>query len=181
MDSFLRNYITPLSLVSFAAVAVTGLMMVFGIRNHQLGELHEWFGIAFAVIAVLHLIRNAAGFSAMIVKTHSLIVIGVLGVVAMLLVGSALTAPGGGPHGPRGPHRHDRDFGGPHRMLEQRLGQASIAQAAPALGLTSEEAIERLRQGGLTVKGPEQSLDGIARANRVRTPHLYRMLLPPEP
>jgi|GEM_PF-1316930 hypothetical protein len=178
MSSFLRNYITPLSLVAFAAVAVTGLMMWLGIRNHQLGELHEKFGILFAVVAVLHLIRNGKGFSFMIGQTRSLILVGVLGVVAMLLVGSALLSPGG-ERGPGGPQGGPRGFG-PAAALTQRLALVPISQVAPALGMTSGQAITRLRKGGIVVDGPGQNLDSIARKAGMPMPRLLDLMLADE-
>ena len=54
---FLRKYATPLSLVTGLAVSITGLMLLFGVRG-QIGELHEWIGVAFVVAIVLHIVRN---------------------------------------------------------------------------------------------------------------------------
>jgi hypothetical protein len=61
---FLRKYATPLSLVTGLAVSVTGLMMLFGIRG-EMGDLHEWIGVAFVAAILMHIVRNWRGLGAM--------------------------------------------------------------------------------------------------------------------
>jgi len=111
MNAFLRNYATPLSLVLFLATGITGVMLFLGIRNHQLGEVHEWVGIGFVVVAILHFFRNGRAMTMMLRETRSKLVIGIVGAVALvLIVGAALSGPGGGPRGPHhgGPYAAQR-------------------------------------------------------------------------
>jgi hypothetical protein len=171
MGKFLRNYATPLSLVAFAAIAATGVMMLVGIHSHPLHGLHELGGIAFVVIAILHIMRNKQSFSLMLSQTRSKLVIGILGTLAVLFIGSAAISDGGaGPHGRRGP-------GGPDAAIAQRLSYAPIAQLAPAFGLSSSQVITRLRKGGITVSGPDQNLADISQKQGVPVPQLISQII----
>lgn len=166
MSEFLRKYATPLSLVAFAAAGITGVLMFVGIRNHEFSELHEWFGVAFVVIAILHLFRNGKGFAMMLRQTRSIIIIVLFGAGAAFLGASALAGKeqGGGPLRPQA-------------MVAERLAEAPIAEIAPLLGLKDSEAVARLRAAGLSVKGTAQSLSDVASKNGKPVPQLYALLL----
>jgi hypothetical protein len=168
MGKFLRNYATPLSLAAFAAIGVTGVMMFFGVRNHQLNGIHEWIGVAFVVIAVLHIFRNAKSFGLMLAQTRSKIVVGVLCTAAALLIGASFISGGRGGHG--GP-------GGPGMVVVQRLSYTPIAQLAPAFGLSSGQLISRLRKGGVVVSGPGQNFAEISQKQGIEMPRLFNLVM----
>ena len=106
MDSFLRKYATPLSLVTFLAAAVTGVMMFFDVHSRQLSEVHEWIGVIFVIALLLHLARNWRGMLAMMSSTRSKAIVGGLGAVALVfIIGSAPFGYGGG-HGSGHGHGH---------------------------------------------------------------------------
>jgi hypothetical protein len=169
MGKFLRNYATPLSLVGFAAIGVTGVMMFLGVRSHQLNEIHEWIGIAFVVVAILHLFRNIKSFGLMMAQTRSMVVVGVLGTVAALLIVTATFSGGaGGGQGSGGP---------PQFRVAERLSYTPIAQLAPAFGLSSGQFIARLRKGGVTVSGPGQNLADISQKQGIGVPRLFMLVI----
>jgi len=172
MESFLRNYATPLSLVGFAAVSATGIMMLLGLRG-PLGAIHEWSGILFVIFLVLHLARNRRGVSAMLAVPRNRMVVGALGAAAAVLIIAALPLSSGG-------HGHGRGFHGGFAVVH-RLTDAPIAKMAPALGLTGEQAIVRLRKGGVAAEGPQQSLNDIAESQNEELPRLLGLVLGEEP
>jgi hypothetical protein len=174
MDSFLRKYATPLSLIAFSAVAVTGVMMFFDVRSRQLSEVHEWVGIIFVVALLLHLVRNWRGLLAMMSSTRNKAIVGGLGaVVLVFIVGSAPFVYGGG-HG--GGYGHGRQFHAAQQVVH-RLADAPITKLAPALGISSEEAIARLQRGGIAVEGPNQSLADIADKQDTELPKLLGLVM----
>ena len=168
MNSFLRNYATPLSLVTFAVAAATGVMMFFGIHGGLLGTVHEWVGLIFVAALILHLARNWRGVLTMVSKPRCKAVLGGLGAVAAVLIVLAVPFGSGGGRG-HGLH-------GPHQVVH-RLAAAPIAKLAPALGLTSDQAMVRLRKGGITVEGPQQSLAEIAEKQRAELPRLMDLMM----
>jgi hypothetical protein len=169
MDSFLRNYATPLSFVAFLAAGVTGVMLFLGVGSRELGDLHEWLGLIFVAAMILHFVRNWRGMLAMLSAVRAKAIVTGLGTVAAVLIAVYGFGVSGGGHG--GGHG-----GGPHRVMT-RLASAPIAKLAPALGMTSDQAIARLKSGGVAVEGPEQSLADIADNQSVELPRLLNLVL----
>jgi len=168
MGSIMRQCATPLSLVSFLAVSITGLLLLFGVRSHGLGAVHEWVGVVFILALVLHLARNWRGMLAMFAVRRNQIIIAATGVVAALFIMAALPLGAGG-----GGHGHG---GGPWRVIA-RVSEAPIGKMAPALGITGEEAVARLRRRGVAVDGPHQSLREIAVKQDQELPRLMNIVL----
>ncbi len=95
-----RSWLTPLTAISFALVAGTGVAMLFEAHHYVPGMkfMHEWMGPFFAVAALLHLFRNWGAFVNYF-KQHlaaiilSLIVVAVLGGALMALGASQPPRP----------------------------------------------------------------------------------------
>lgn len=166
MQEFLRRYATPLSVVAFAVIGITGLMMFFGVRSRQLNHLHEWFGLAFVLIGLLHVFRNAKSFGIMFRQKRSKVVIAVTGIIsAVFLAGAIQASMTAGPN----PRRVQA-------MVTQRLADAPLDKLAPALGLSDEAAIARLQGVGIQA-APAQSLNQVAAASGKSATDLYLMLM----
>lgn len=166
MNGFLRSYATPLSFITGLAVSVTGLMMLFGVRG-EIGEIHELIGIAFVAALLLHMVRNWRGVGAMLKTKPSMTIVGGLGIAFTALVAFTFVPSGESEgHGPRGPW-----------LVVNRVADAPITTAAPALGLSSAQAVTKLRNGGVPVDGPQESLADISRDHNQPLPRLFGILL----
>jgi hypothetical protein len=167
VNGFLRNVATPLSFITALAVSVTGLMLMFGIRG-ELGEVHEWIGVAFVAALLLHMGRNWRGVLAMLKAKPAKAIIGVLGIAFAVLVAITFLPSGEG-----------EGRGGRHSpwMVANRVAEAPIATAAPALGLSGDQAVSKLRSGGVPVDGPQESLAKIAQDHGLPLPRLFAILL----
>ncbi len=53
-----RQSLSPFVAVGFAVIAVTGVLLFFHVKNGSIMVLHEWFGWAFIVTGVVHLVLN---------------------------------------------------------------------------------------------------------------------------
>jgi hypothetical protein len=53
-----RSWVSPLTAVAFCAVALTGVMMLFHVRNPYLKSLHEWMGLVMVLVGLVHLVIN---------------------------------------------------------------------------------------------------------------------------
>ncbi len=169
MSSFLRNYATPLSLVTFLATTVTGVLLFFEVRSGLLSEVHEWVGMLFVAAMLLHLARNWRGLVAMLSAPRNKAIVGGLGAIATLLILASVPFGAGGVHG-------GQEFHGSQQIV-QGLTDVPIAKLAPVLGMTDEEAMLRLRRGGVAVEGPEQSLAEIADKQHKELPSLLGLMM----
>lgn len=53
-----RSWVSPFTAVTFAAVAITGLMMLFHIKSSGIHQLHQWGGLALIIFGAVHLFLN---------------------------------------------------------------------------------------------------------------------------
>ena len=169
MNGWLRKYATPLSFVTFLGAGLTGMLMFFGVRGGPLSEIHEWTGVVFVVALALHLARNWRGVLAMLKTPPGMAIAGGLGVVTATLILLAAPFGGAGFHGGHQGH-------GPWRVASA-VASAPIEKMAPALGLTKEEAVARLKAGGVPVDGTYETLNGISRDHGVPVPRMLSILL----
>jgi hypothetical protein len=169
MNAWLRSYATPLSFTTFIAVGLTGILMLFGVRGGLIGEIHEWLGVVFVVALVLHLARNWRGVLAMLHTTSGKLIAGGLGLATVALILFALPTGGDGGHG--GGH-------GPWRVVNV-VANAPIEKMAPAMGLTADEVIAKLKAGGVPADSTKESLGTISRDHGVPVPRMLNLMLSP--
>lgn len=101
---FQRSWITPVVALSFAATAITGLMMFFHLRGHAINSLHEFGGLAFAAAGMIHLIINWKAFLTCFRKPY--------GIAALVLCSLICLALIFGPETHEAPRNHDFRYGG---------------------------------------------------------------------
>lgn len=93
-----KPVLSPFLLTVFAAVAVTGVLLFFHIKNGPIVVIHEWLGMAFVIAGVLHIVLNFRQFLSYCKLARAWIGI----VLALVLVGLFALAGlnhHGGPHG----------------------------------------------------------------------------------
>lgn len=166
MRDLLKKYATPLSLVIFAFVGVSGLMMFFGLRNHTLNELHEWVGVSFVAISVLHIVRNDRAFAFMIKQRRSIAVIAVLGLIGTAAIAMSFSTP---------------SRGNPNRAMStvvQQLANRPIQQISPAFGLSPDQMVAKLRAGGVIVQNSDQTLAELAPQAGMSPTQMFLLILP---
>jgi len=141
------------------------LMMLFGIRG-EMGDIHEWIGVAFVAALLMHMVRNWRGLGAMFKSAPAKIIAGVGGLALATLIVLHLPMFQAAEQGGHGPW-----------MIANRVADAPIATSAPALGLTPDQAVAKLRAAGVEVDGPKDSLAHLARDHGHPLPQLYGVLL----
>lgn len=189
MNNPLRSVATPLSLTTFLGCGITGLMLVFGIRNHALGEVHEWLGIVFIIALLLHLIRNGYGVKNMLSTplAKGVALVSAVAVIAYVMTAAPFQSghrPGQGyGHGPgyaQGP-RDGQGFHGGRGLAQGPITDMPIARMAPALGLDAQTAVARLKKGGVPVDGPEDSLNHLIKVHGQAMPKMMALLFQADP
>lgn len=146
VDGTLKTYATQLTAALSLIVGVSGIMMFFHIYKGQVEALHEWLGMAFVAAFALHAVRHRRPFVAMLSqrRTYALLLLTLVTATAFVL-----QAPD--------------EKGNPGRRAAQALMQAPVVDTAKVLGLSVDEARQRLVVAGVANPVAEQSLASLAR------------------
>lgn len=149
----LRAWASPLTIASFAVVAVTGFLMFFHWDVGSMKPVHEWLGLALVAGGLAHLVVNWRPL-----VRHFRRPIG-LGIIAIVCVAGALwmIPRGGRPHGP--------SLGSVVAALEQ----SPLALVAQVAQCSPQSAVETLRSQGIQVENETQKIAEIAADNGRRS------------
>lgn len=133
----LREWATPLTMGSFALMAVTGVLMFFHLDSGLNKPAHEWLGWAMVAGVALHSAANFGSFKRYFSQRTALVVIG-----AFLLVLGLSFLPLG-------------DKGGGGKPAPVKAAEALIDAPIPVLAqLTGKDAqtlVAQLNQAGIQV------------------------------
>jgi hypothetical protein len=162
-DGALRRYATPTTAVLSVVVGVTGTILFFHLAKGATETIHEWLGMAFALAAILHVVRHRVSFAQLLKQTHMRVMAAVL---ALGVASFVVLAPAKPP-------------GNPMIRLALAAHQAPIAQLAPAIGNTPDQVLARLRRAGIDGR-PEDSLASLAAAHGMEPMKMIALALPPE-
>ncbi len=110
MDPTLRSIISPITAVTFTAVATTGLLMLGDVGGHRLNPLHEMAGIAFAATGGVHLVLNWRAFTGLFRHRRAIVACGVATALSIALLALGLMFPEP-PSGQRPDHGHGAESG----------------------------------------------------------------------
>lgn len=141
MDAGLRKYATQATLALSLVVGVTGVMMFYRFYKGEVEAMHEWLGMGFVVVAILHATRHRKGLPAMLKQTRTRVILGAAAVTAAAFL---VLSPAKQPN--------------PMRELAKLSTQAQLTALAPLVGLPAEELAKRLGAK------PDQTVAAIARA-----------------
>lgn len=149
-----RNVLSALLVTVFVVVSITGIMMFFKVRPLSTEAIHIWLGFSFAVISVLHLLKNWAGFISYFKKSSTLLSIGGGMIVTALFI--VIPLVGGG----------EKDKGiNPKSMMMGALMNRPIEKIAIFLDMDSEMMVGRLNEKAHILASSKQSIADIAKAN----------------
>ncbi len=146
--SFLKESATSLTALIFLVVGITGVMMYFHILDKYTEALHENLGLAFVVVAVLHVFYNWSSmkryFPKKLFHVFSVIVL----VVSLAFIVSV------------------KEGENPKKTIIHSTLKAPLAVSSALFGKDVAEVIEVLKVHNLQVsKG--SSLDEIAKENKI--------------
>lgn len=160
-----QSVVTPLTAAVFLVIGVSGLMIFFGIQEGLVKELHEWLGVGFVVVAVLHLAKNWRPFTLMLRRPAMLgSSAAVAAITAVFITGAVMGGAGGG---------------NPMRGVIHAVEAAPLDAAAGVFQLETGEMLTRLRKAGIEPGEDARSLGDIAERNGVETPHVMAAILQP--
>lgn len=100
-----KSWTSPLTGLTFAVVAVTGVAMLFELHLPAIRGLHEWVGLAFAIAGTIHLVLHWRTFIAYFRQAQALAILAIVLVACLALALASLGQPqqhGFGPPPDRG-------------------------------------------------------------------------------
>lgn len=138
-----KKYITTPVIAAFGIMGISGVLMFFHIKDSGIVTMHEWIGILFVIVAVLHVVVNWKAFSSYFSKAAT-----ILPMLVILAVGAGVYGVNSAGEG-----------GNPVKKVVGKLTQVPLSDVAPALGMSTDEAIAKLKGSGI---GVESELDSVA-------------------
>ncbi len=96
-----RSWVSPITAVSFLAVGISGLMMLFHVGRF-VRPMHEIVGVLFCIVGVIHLIINWRALLNYLRSKRVMALTAVVVVLCSLLLLTGSDEHGGGPRGPHG-------------------------------------------------------------------------------
>lgn len=162
-ETALRRYSTPGTAILSVVVGVTGVILFFHLAKGAAETIHEWLGVAFILVAVLHVIRHRGSFAQMLKQRHMQIL---TGATALGLAAFVALAP------PKPP-------GNPMIRLAKAAEHAPLSQLAPVIGSSAGEVLARLRQSGINAESGD-TLAVLASTHHKQPAELIAMILPPQ-
>ena len=128
-----REWATPLTIGSFAVIAVTGVLMFFHVDSGLNKAVHEWLSWVLLAGVVLHVVANLAGFTRYLALPRARWLIG----GGLLVLALSFVSLGGSNEPP---------FAAPVKAL----AAAPVPVLAQVAGVSTPQMHERLRAAGLS-------------------------------
>ena len=85
-----RSWLSPFVAITFIAVSLTGILMLFHIRLPGMYPIHEWGGVLFVIAGGVHLLFNCRVFGNYFKKKQAIVGL-CAGMIALLFI--ALLVP----------------------------------------------------------------------------------------
>lgn len=148
-----RNWITPLTIGTFALMAITGILMFFHLDTGLNKLAHEWLGWLMVGGVALHAAVNGKAFKRYLVQRG--ISRFVLALSLLTIAASFLSLPGDS-----GGHRP------PPVIALNAITRAPIDKVAQLAGKPVDQVMAELGRAGIRLSKPTESLEEILGANR---------------
>lgn len=161
-----RDWATPLTIGAFALMAVTGLLMFFNLAGDLNKLAHEWLSWVMVTAVALHATVNWQAFKRHLLGNATGRAILVLS--ALVIAGSFVALPG-----------QAQGDGPPPMLALCAVMSAPLATVAPLTGRSVTALLTELKQAGMVLAGPEQSLASVVGGDRGREAVALNILFKP--
>ncbi len=159
-DGSARRIITPITGALSLVIGISGVMLFFHLGEGLVKELHEWLGMAFALVILLHLTLNWKAFKQHFTKTPAWIGTSIVTAASVVLLSSSLFT------------QHEN----PMHSVIHSVETAAISDLAPIFKISPAEMVQRLSQAGVAVETGRETLQELAGKSGVETRRLIASL-----
>ncbi|MCG7872891.1 MAG: DUF4405 domain-containing protein [Candidatus Thiodiazotropha lotti] len=143
-----RKWSTPLIIGSGLVVAVSGVLMFFGLHN-PIQLAHEWVGMVFAIAIGLHVLHHWGGFKKYFAQPMALSLVGSVALVSSAFIFLSFTDAGASPM----------------MNIVMSIESSPVDEVAPLLNETPRSVVTRMEAAGFKVEGSADTILEIANAN----------------
>jgi hypothetical protein len=161
-DQSHRKIVTPITGVLALVIGISGVMLFFHVGEGLVKEAHEWLGVAFAVVMLVHLAMNWKAFKQHFKKPVAWIGTGAVSVISVMFLMVSLSGE---------PHEN------PIRSIMQSIETASVIDLAPVFKLSQAEMTERLNRAGVNIDTGRESLQELAGKSGLDSRRLIAVLV----
>jgi hypothetical protein len=154
-----RKWSTPLIIGSGLIVALSGVLMFFGVHN-PIEMAHEWVGLLFAAAIGLHVLNHWGGFKKYFSQPMALSLVGLVALVSSTFIFLSMTDAGGSPM----------------MNIVRSIESSPVEEVAPLLNESAKSVVLRMQAAGLNVDNSSSTIVEIAKAND-REPRALMKLL----
>ncbi|MET0029693.1 MAG: DUF4405 domain-containing protein [Candidatus Thiodiazotropha sp.] len=154
-----RPWSTPIMIGAGLFVAVSGVMMFWGVHD-PVEQAHEWIGLMFAGVILLHILNHWQVFKRYFSQRLAL---GVMGVVMLAVVGFIGVSA-------------SEEGGNPMMQVIHSIEASPLSEVAPLVDRDAGELVSGLQAAGYSVSGPDASLGQIARDNGAEPRALFGLV-----
>ncbi|MET0067413.1 MAG: DUF4405 domain-containing protein [Candidatus Thiodiazotropha sp.] len=154
-----RPWSTPVIIGAGLFVAVSGVMMFLGVHD-PVEQAHEWIGVLFAGVILLHILNHWQGFTRYFSQRLAL---GMMGLVLLTVVGFIGVSA-------------TQEGGNPMMSVIHSIESSPLSEVAPLVDRDAGDLVSGLQAAGYLVSGPDATLGQIARDNGTQPRALFGLV-----
>ncbi len=156
-----RKVVTPITGVLSIVIGISGVMLFFHFGEGLVKGVHEWLGMAFAVVMLLHLAINWKAFKHHFKKPSAWVGSGMVSAISVMFLVSSLSGT---------PHEN------PTRSIMRSIETAAVSDLAPIFKLSQSEMIQRFDRAGVEIETGQETLQELADKSGVDSRRLVAAL-----
>jgi methyl-accepting chemotaxis protein len=146
-----RKIVTPLTGALSLVIGISGVMLFFHFEEGLVKGVHEWLGMAFAAIMLVHLIQNWKAFKQHFRKPAAWVGTGIVSAISVVFLVSSLTQP----------------IQSPIRSIIHSLETTAVYDLAPVFKVSHLEMSQRFDQAGVVIVSGQETIQELADNNGV--------------
>jgi uncharacterized membrane protein SirB2 len=145
-DSLPRKVITPIIGALSLVIGISGVMLFFHFGEGLVKGVHEWLGMAFALVMMIHLALNWKAFKQHFRKPAAWAGTAVVTAISVVFLAASLFIPNDNPM----------------RSVIHSIETVAVSDLAPVFKLTPSQMATRLNQAGAEIETGRETLQELA-------------------
>jgi uncharacterized membrane protein SirB2 len=137
-----RRIVTPVTGALSLVIVISGIMLFFHFEEGVVKGVHEWLGMGFAVVMLIHLALNWKAFKQHFKKPIAWAGTGIVTAISMVFLISSLTQPNASPVG----------------SIIHSIETTAVYDLVPVFKLSQSEMVQRFDQAGVVIVTGQETI-----------------------